>query len=47
MGQQVAFVLLVAAPMLLVAIPLLVAYRRDRRAKAARLQGPGDGVTRS
>lgn len=44
--MQVAFIICVVVPILLVAMPLLFAHRKDRKAKAARL-GPRDGVTRS
>ena len=46
MGMQVAFVICVVVPVLLVTMPLVLAHRKDREAKAARL-GPRDGVTRS
>jgi hypothetical protein len=46
MGMQVAFIVCVVVPVLLVVVPLLLAHRKDRKAKAARL-GPRDGVTRS
>ncbi len=46
MGTQVAFVVCVVMPLLLVAVPLLLAHRKDRKAKAARL-GPRDDVRRS
>ena len=46
MGMQVAFIICVVVPLLLVAVPLLLAHRKDRKAKAARL-GPRDDLTRS
>jgi len=36
-GQQVAFVICVIIPVCLIAVPLLLAHRRQRRAKAAEL----------
>ena len=37
-GERVAVVFLVLAPLFVVAVPLLLAYRKDRRAKAERLR---------
>ena len=39
LGQQVAFVICVIVPVALIAVPLFLAHRRDRRAKAAQLRG--------
>lgn len=43
--MQVAFFLLVLAPVLLIVVPLLVAYRKDRKAKAARFGAPSPGAS--
>ncbi|MFM8303565.1 MAG: hypothetical protein ACKOA9_04600 [Actinomycetota bacterium] len=43
MGPQVAFAICVVVPVLLIAVPLLLAHRKDRRAKAARPGSPGAG----
>jgi hypothetical protein len=41
-GQQVAFVICVVVPVGLIAVPLLLAHRRGRKAREAALRGPGD-----
>jgi hypothetical protein len=40
MGPQIAFVICVIVPVLMIGGPLLLAHRRERRAKAAQLAGP-------
>ncbi len=37
-GQQVAFVICVIVPVSLIAVPLFLAHRRERKAKAAELR---------
>jgi hypothetical protein len=43
--MQVAFFLLILAPVLLIVMPLLLAYRKDRKAKAARFVAPDAGTS--
>lgn len=41
-GQQVAFVICVVVPVCLIAVPLLLAHRRQRKERAAALRGPSE-----